>query len=300
MTTNLALLADGLNKYIVRPLNAFGLGGFVFDVESETNVMLSTEITDHFLEDNSTVQDHIAIKPKKVTLKNYVGELVFREDDDTETVIQQVTQKLTILDSFLPTLSAAATQINATIQNDEASGASLKNVTLDSVNKMTDYWAFAQNISPPVNKQEQAYLYFKALMEGKFLVSIQTPFEFMSNMAIESIMAEQGEGSNAIGSFTITLKQIRTASLLNAVEGEERFRESEFPDDQKKQGRNFLQNSDLINLGNISGLDAANDPTLQHKLARKLQRQRLIDAGVIDDLGVVPLTTAAEIEALLQ
>ena len=63
------LLIDSLKQYVVTPLNAFGVGGFVFDSEGDTTVNLSADITDHYLEDNTSVQDHIAIKPKRVTPK---------------------------------------------------------------------------------------------------------------------------------------------------------------------------------------------------------------------------------------
>lgn len=292
MATNFDVLADGLNKYVVRPLNAFGLGGFVFDVDGETTVNLTAEITDHFLEDNSTVQDHIAVKPKRVVLNHYVGELVHREDESFETNVQKVVQKLTILNSFLPTLSKAATQITETLRGDNLSGASFKNVTLESINKATDYWAFAKNISPPQNKQEQAYLYLKALMEGKFLVSLQTPFEFINNMAIESVVARQPEKSKYISDFTIQLKEIRTASLLNAPEGSDRFVESAISPEDNLQGRNFYQSQSPVTIGNIPGLPVPGDPLEAHRRARELRKLEL-DGLIIEDL------TQEQIEDLL-
>ncbi len=43
------------NKYIVKPKNAKGIGGFVFDYEGETNVTFQADITDHYLETNDAV-----------------------------------------------------------------------------------------------------------------------------------------------------------------------------------------------------------------------------------------------------
>jgi len=60
MAQNLSILGGisaNLNNYVVRPLNAFGLGGFMFDIEGETSVNLTSQITDHFLEDTTNVQD---------------------------------------------------------------------------------------------------------------------------------------------------------------------------------------------------------------------------------------------------
>ncbi len=216
---------QSLGKYIVSPLNAFGIGGFTFDVEGESTVNIQTEITDHYIEDNSAIQDHIAVKPKKITLKNYVGELVYRLDGDTNTPAQKLTQKLTVLNSYLPVLAAGAKQANNIFQ------AAKKAQSVFSTTKgLTDFvsnnfasaqsgtvniWNLIKNVTPPTSRQQQAYMFFKALAEQKVLVSVQTPFEFMSNMAIESIVGIQGEESRYISNFAITLKEIRTVSTLD-------------------------------------------------------------------------------------
>lgn len=284
MVQNLDLLVDSFDKYVVRPINAFGLGGFVFDVEGDTTVTLSSEITDHYLEDNSPVQDHISVQPKKVTLNTYVGELVFQRDDQSSgDFVQKVARKLTVLNSFLPDLSNAAKQIVDGVKNSDEF--SLENVTLESVNKATDYYAFVKNISPPVNRQEQAYLYFKALQEGKFLVSVQTPFEFMNNMAIESIVAEQPEGSRFISNFSITLKQIRKVSILNTTGNGGSYFTKEFEDSDIFQGRSFYQQQELTQVGNMSGLPV--DPLAAHAAARELRADQLQRLTVEDIEGLL-------------
>lgn len=268
MATNLDLLADSFTKYIVSPLNAFGVGGFVFDIEGESVANLSADITDHYLEDNVAVQDHIAIRPKKIVLKSYVGELVFRQDDSTNTFVQKVTQKLTTLSNILPTLSRAATQITDFIKNGKLNDISLSNVTLESVNKTTDYWALVKNFATGGSRQQQAYMYFKALMEKKLLVSVQTPFEFMANMAIESITAIQSEDSRFISDFTITLKQIRTAQTASVELGPSQNRSPEFnasgtPNAPVYQGRSSVQFEPLNQVGNMPGTPADFEDVVQ-------------------------------------
>jgi len=71
---------DAFGKYVVAPITQFGLGGFVFDVEGATNIDLTADITDHYTEDNVAVQDHIALRPKRIRLDTYVGEVVYRDD----------------------------------------------------------------------------------------------------------------------------------------------------------------------------------------------------------------------------
>ena len=155
--TTVGLVKNSFAKYIVRPLNAFGLGGFVFDTEDETTINLSTEITDHFSESNSSIQDHIAVKPKKITLKSYVGELVYRRDNSTNQPTQNLVRKLTVLNNYLPLLSQAATQARK-IYLGGISNVNTNGISFDaSVRKAVDIFGAVKNLTPPTSRQEQAY-----------------------------------------------------------------------------------------------------------------------------------------------
>jgi hypothetical protein len=215
-----AKIQKNFGAYVVTPLNAFGLGGFIFDVEGETSITLSADITDHFLEDNVAIQDHIGIRPQRVTLRSYVGELVYQVDSKTNTVLQKVVQKLTVLNAYLPALSNAAQQIQSSLSLASQSFTSGEIFNLASsalrppnLNNIVDLWALTKNLNPAASKQQQAYLYFKALQEQKILVSLQTPFEFVTNMAIETIVATQDETTRNMSDFSLTLKKIRTVAV---------------------------------------------------------------------------------------
>jgi hypothetical protein len=256
MVTDFDLLSSNINRYLVTPLNAFGLGGFLFDIEGDTTAHLSTEITDHYLEDNSAVQDHIAVRPKKITLKGYVGELTFKPDGEGNTFVQKAVQKLTVLSSILPTLSKGATQLKSAYESGNLTQALQGNVTLETINKTIDYWALVKNLAASNNKQQQAYQYFKALMEQKILMSVQTPFEFMSNMAVESIVATQSEVTKYISDFTITLKQIRTVSILNVDLKSNQYVTDQSTTKETYQGRAAPQSEPVTQVGNVPGLEA--------------------------------------------
>lgn len=240
-------LKDAFSKYVVTPANAFGIGGFVFDVEGDSTANLGTEITDHYTEGNFAVQDHISVKPKKFILKQYVGELVYRLDDNTNTLLQKTIQKLTVLDSYLPQLSAGVNQVKTYLDGGQLD-LSFSDILNDSVN----IWGIAKNLNPPIPRQQQAYQFFKALMEQKILVSVQTPFEYTSNMAIEAITASQPEGSRYISDFTIVLKEIRVVKTKNSA--------FEFIVD--KQPKNGIQSSELLNGGKTQGVPVPVDSIL--------------------------------------
>ncbi|TDE17719.1 phage baseplate protein [Dyadobacter psychrotolerans] len=257
---NISGFVDSFSKYIVRPINAFGLGGFVFDIANDTTVLLTNEITDHYTEDNSTIQDHIAVKPKRVTLSTFVGELVHRTDGNTDTVLQNVTQKLTILSDYLPKLSAGATQLKSVFEGKNK----LDTLTGIGVNNIVDLWATVKNLTPPTQRQQQAYMYFKALAEQKIIVSLQTPFEYMANMAIESVTAVQSGDSEWISEFTITLKEIRYAKTKTVAFDRSKYRSKSGALNGTTpvgatsgavgpQNRNGVQNAPVTNKGNVTG-----------------------------------------------
>ena len=95
MSDTLDALTAEFQNYVVAPLNAFGLGGFLFDAEGESTARLNAEITDHYTEDNRAVQDHIAIHPTRITLKGYVGEIVYTQPGQDQSFLQTAVQKLT-------------------------------------------------------------------------------------------------------------------------------------------------------------------------------------------------------------
>lgn len=64
------------NKAIVRPDNPpRGIAGFLFDIRQEETIELNSDITDHYVEDNTAIQDQVALKPEMITLRGLVAEL---------------------------------------------------------------------------------------------------------------------------------------------------------------------------------------------------------------------------------
>lgn len=218
-------LIAGLQNYVVSPLNAFGLGGYVFDIPGEARAQLATEITDHYTEDNKAVQDHVAIKPKRITLRGYVGELTYSNNGPGALgVLQEVTQKLTVISGYLPTLSAAATQAQQALANPIKSDLTLNSVAGAIPGAANIYGLVKNTLGAFGNQahQQNAYNYFNACREQVILMGIQTPWEFLTNMAVETVEAIQSEDTIFISDFSVTFKQMRfasTQSLISTLSG---------------------------------------------------------------------------------
>lgn len=206
--TSLTNITDIVNKYVVAPIAAFGVAGFVFNVVGESSANISADITDHYTEDNTAIQDQIAIRPKRITLKGYVGELVYNNPGTSPSVINTLAQKLTSLTSFLPVITASAVQAQQAIAN--PAGTNFPTV----LGTASNIYGLIQNslgAFGPTQNQQNAYTYFKALLQSATLMGVQTPWEFMTNMAVESVVAIQPENSIWISDFAVTLKEIRIA-----------------------------------------------------------------------------------------
>lgn len=265
MPNTLDGLIDDLQTYVVSPLNAFGLGGFLFDIDGEATANNSAQIDDHYAEDNKSFQDQIAIKPMKLTLKGYQGEVVYNAPSaDSPTPLQQAVQKLTVLAGFLPQLSAVQQQF----QN-----FSLSTPSDVSLSDAANIYGLVQNIISSTtgqeSRQQSAYRYFKSLMNQKILMGLQTPWEFVTNMAIESVISIQDEKTKFMTDFAVTLKQIRIAktqtgayqanSSTSQANGSTTTASSSSitASPPSLQGVAALQSAVPTQLGNVPGVDPA-------------------------------------------
>jgi hypothetical protein len=199
------LIQNVVNQYIVRPTgnpNLIGVGGFVFDILGPENVIMDSEITDHYVEDGSAIQDHIVLRPIKFTLRGYVAELNDILPNYGLSVLKNI-QSIGTVGGLLPNLSTQATQAYAKLAS---SAAKVTNV----INQGLNIYDIFTNHSTASSKQQKAFKFFQDLQASKTLVSVETPWRIFENMAIESIHPLQNEDTKYVTQFDVNFKQIRT------------------------------------------------------------------------------------------
>ncbi len=180
------LVLNGASLAIVRPDNPPpGIAGFLFNVVDEDGAELESDITDHYVEDNTAVQDQIALRPEVVTVTGQIAELV--KTVPTAKNVSRVVNPLPLVPGLEPVFSPGA----------EAQQAS---AALDVSNR-------------------DAYGYIYQLWKGRQRFTVETPWGFFTNMAILSASARQGSASRFVSEFSITFKKIRTASSITVVPG---------------------------------------------------------------------------------
>lgn len=222
--TNLVDLASAsVNMYIVAPVDIKG-EVYLFDTRGEEEANLESDITDNWIEENSTMQDHIGLKPIVITLRGYVGELTNKPNPDLAKLEEQYKNtsdklpNLTLapLNPFLPTLTTQAQYI--VNRAEEAYGIYKKaNQTVERLDeKMASI--------PVVNSthQQEVFEKFRVMWQKRSLSTVFTPFGFYPDMAILSLNARQSEDTRYITEFTVTLKQIRIADEISTYTDEEK------------------------------------------------------------------------------
>lgn len=244
--------ATGMSNIFVSLAGSVGIAGFVFDIVEDETTELSSIITDHYVETGSPVQDHIALRPEKITVRGLVGEykdIVTGE----KSFLQKATEKLVTLSSYLPALSQAASGIYNGLNglNSATTGKDLFNSLFGMG---TDLFEAYRNINIPQNEQQKAYIYFEALRNAKALFTVQTPFRYYTDMAIESIRSTQTGDTVDLSKFEVTMKKMR---FVDTKIKELKKKQSEKVENGKTQGRLDQQKQSVEDLGAVSSVKSA-------------------------------------------
>lgn len=196
-----ALSLIGMGTALVTDQNLVkGISGFLFDVPLTENISYSAQITDHFTEDNSSIQDHVALEPLRITLTGKVGELVYTKLAGL-TFLSAAIDRLAPLGVFTPEQGLMATQAIAAAYT----VASAVNSAERAFNSLSDIFTD----EPALNKQQSAFNRFERYFTGRALLSVETPWKTYRNMVIESWSADQSEETTMETTFTLTFKQMR-------------------------------------------------------------------------------------------
>lgn len=230
--------------------------GFV----NEDVVQSSADITDEFVEDNSAVQDHMAIKPMRYTVRGFIAEKSFtplepyfydvptRETDYISTAYNLLGVLSPTLSSYMQTAVAAYQYVESSYQRYAGTITNIAGALFGTHARRIDATSTADYI--PDSKQERAFYELKNLQYSRTLVTIDSPFAFMSNFLIEDVRMEQG---NDIwhSEVVVQLKQYNSVeTILTSV------------DAKSYESRVSKQYETEQNLGQVQGKDGKLQSTL--------------------------------------
>ena len=189
-----------------------------FDVLQEHSVSIQNQITDNYIENNTSIQDHIAQNPLIVSLHGLSGEVVYSAPrkaldwlyEKTNTFIQErfnsgnpmantnlLTDKLTIIPALLPSVDNVTQTAKNTIQYVEAS--------VERYKKIIDVQNYTNKFRE--TRLRQIYNDLAQLRANNTLLIVETPYQAFDNMVIQSVTLTQGN-ENFVTDISMTLKQI--------------------------------------------------------------------------------------------
>lgn len=217
----------------------------LFNYEGEQAVQLSSDITDHYIENNTAIQDQVALRPESITTNGFIGEL----NDVAPAAlkpIQQLAQKLVNISGYVPQLSVSAQLAYNNAFLAYQVGASLVNSAVSSWSSITGTGGQSvingAGITPQPNqtKQQIYFQQFYGYWKNRTLFTIQTPWAIFQDMAIQNLRAVQDAETRVITDFEVTFKIMRFASTLSTpnVLNSNNF-----------QGRGKYQSSSVVDLG---------------------------------------------------
>lgn len=175
----------------------------LFAYRGEDTIELSADIPDHFTEVNTTQNDDISLRPEKITVRGYVGELS-NQLPGPLTYVQAVATQLSALAPYQPALAVQALEAFNTAQQLYSTAAAAATAVEQAFDLATgqDY----------ENVQQKAFRYIYRRYLARSLFTVMTPWTIMKDMAIESVRAVQDEETQQISEFAITFKRMRFAS----------------------------------------------------------------------------------------
>lgn len=199
----------------------------VFHYEGENVAAMESDITDHWVENNSSMEDHIGLKPETITVHGFIGEL-----NDVPppalNLVHMVSQTLVPIGAFTPQLSITAQQrynealyAYQTIQKAaNAAVGAFGLITMENNEPIpgTDN-VFRVGLGTPQNLQQKMFQQLYGYWYKRTLFNVQTPWVILTNMAIKSLRAIQDSETRMITDFEITFKKIRYASTATEAGG---------------------------------------------------------------------------------
>lgn len=207
---NIPLLAD-VGKTVGIKANTKGIGGYELTMRTEESITLANSITDYYAEDNSNLQDNIALKPLTFTINGIVGEK-YMDVTELNSVSATIANKLAPVLPFMPDCTRFILQTLTVVE--AIAGAARKAIEEAS--------AFINSLmgtptETSLSNQEQAFVFFYSAYKARELFEVNLPWATLNNCAIESVTITQPAETRWYSSVEIQFKQMNFAKTQSSA-----------------------------------------------------------------------------------
>ena len=206
---------------IVNVLGNTGIAGFKFHVPEKEQIKMQSDVTDHYVDNGTPVQDHIAKKPITITLNGFQGDY-FYSVNQIEDTLAKVIPTLALVKQFIPRLPDSTKQklaqkyLQSSI-NKEIPVALQNNGTEYTLNSI-DLFKLFQDLYKLKSPQTRAFFFLESLWNSNAIFTVETTWKRYNNMLITDITPVRDNNAD-ITEFSVSFKQINTtASLVQSLE----------------------------------------------------------------------------------
>ena len=231
-----AYVANAIYNYVLKTKASVGIGGFKLDYTGEQAVALEAEITDHFVEDNTAVQDHVALKPLRFTVRGMVSELTIEAPAGIKGLLSSMQSGLSQVQAYIGKYTPGMVQ---TMQKAITQAQNVTNEVSQDLSKAQNIIAMFPGVSVPTSFQETAFNKLFAAYLSRIPIQVDTPYGTLINMMIERITISQPDSTTGWSDILVTVKQMRFVSI------------STVPDDGSMAGRLQAQASGPSSQGTV-------------------------------------------------
>lgn len=189
----------------------------LFNYEGEQTVTLTSDVTDHYIENNTAIQDQVALKPEVITTSGFVGEL---NDVAPAALIpvQVIAEKLVAIGGYTPQISETAALAYANAFQLYQVSQNLANTAVSSWASLTGAGGLSvingSGVQTQENqtKQQTYFQQFYGYWKNRTLFTVQTPWAVFQDMIIQNLRAVQDAETRMITDFEVTFKLMRFAN----------------------------------------------------------------------------------------
>ena len=200
---------------------AKGIAGWEFSMRKQESLTLSSDVTDYYVENNSAIQNNIALNPEQITLNGLIA----------EKQLTHVSLLYDLASSFNTMIAGGGGLIGGLLPNYIRSKiTSIIAAATRALEAATAAAQIAENIfvkvapligaggagkAEKVSKQTEAFEMLYGFWKSRTLLTVQTPWITFDNCAIVKVSFTQPESTESLSEISVTLKKIRFANVAN-------------------------------------------------------------------------------------
>ena len=232
---------------------------FVFDIKKEYKFTLSSDITDHYVENNLAIQDQIGLKPIILEVTGCIGEVdlssrttknksknenkiaseigMNNEKGNIFNSVDAYLGRMGSLTSFAPNIVNQAYDIYNSAKF--AYSTASKTMNLDKQSSSQSGFEYTEGYDKKVilsTKQFTWIDWFKTRWWNRASFTIVTPYGVLENMYIMDLNASQPDNTRYVTNLNIKFKQIRKAYMSVAEAQAAQTREEQLNKITENQG----------------------------------------------------------------